>query len=387
MSTGEFREIGHTGGTFSVELETQSDGTKLVSVGYQHSRPTPASMFLLLALPQGIPFCVVAVGGIGAPTELPESVKQVETVQVMIASDSHGYFGHSCPRCDGYWRSDSTPARWAMTCPYCAFRSSAHMFLTAGQKAFVRRFCNHYYDVINEKPDGKHVIDMDAIADEVARGATPPSFFHVEQSQQQRWRCETCDSANDILGKFGYCGCCGTRNNKLLLMAELEKLKTEVDAKPASVLRDAVSALDSCGRDYVKALLQVVSLSDRRERRARDNLKFHDLPKMSVDLLEIFDIAIAKGMQDDDIERGRVMFLRRHVHEHNGGVADATYLQRSNDKSVREGQAIREKPDDVRWFIQLLERMAANLHAGVLELIPPDETAVKICQPRKKRSA
>lgn len=385
MSVREFQEIAHTGGIYSVEIRTRADGVRELSVGYSHSRPTPASMFLLLALPQGIPFCVAPIGGLADPNAVPNQVRAVETVNVMIGSDKHGLFGHACPRCNGYWRSDSTPARWHMSCPYCSFRSASHLFLTDGQKAFVKRFCEHYWETL-DKADGKYVLDLDQIADQVMKGATAPAFFHAEQTQQQQWRCEACGGHNDILGKYGNCSCCGARNNKALLSAELGKLKPEIDAKPAAMLRDAVSAFESSGRDCVKAMLQVVALSDKRGKRA-EALRFHDFEKIESELKEIFDIDITEGFKSDEIKLGKLMFLRRHVHEHTGGVADANYIQRSGDATVKVGQAIREKPEDVRAFVDLLDRMAANLDAGVLELIPADETALKVCAPRAKKRA
>lgn len=385
MSVREFEEIAHTGGTYSVETITDASGVRMVSVGYSHSGPTPASMFLLLALPQGIPYWVVPVGGLGDPDVVPEAAAALETVQVMIASDKHGLFGHTCPRCNKYWRSDSTPARWNMSCAYCPFKAAAHFFRTAGQKAFVKRFCEHYYETL-DRPDGKYLLDLDKIADEVAKGATAPQFFHAEISQQQQWRCEACGGYNDILGKYGACSCCGARNNRMLFSKELEKLRIEINAKPAAMLREAVSAFESAGRDDVKAMLEFVALSDKRVKRA-EALRFHDLKRMSAELKEIFDIDLLKGLKSEAIELANLMFLRRHVHEHAGGVADADYIKRSGDTSVQEGQAIREKPDDVRAFIDCLDRLAINFEAGVRELMPPDETALRLCAYRPKKSA
>lgn len=385
MSVREFEEIAHTGGEYAVEIKTETSGQRMVSVGYRHSRPTPASMFLLMALPQGIPFHVAPVGGLASPSRAPPAVRGVETVQVMIASDKHGLFGHACPRCGGYWRSDSTPARWPMCCPYCPFRSASHLFLTEGQKAFVNRFCEHYWETL-EKPDGKYTLNLDKIADEVMKGAKAPNFFYAETSQQQQWRCQSCGSHNDILGKFGSCSCCGARNNFVLLAAELKTLKSEVKAKPAATLREAVSKFEAAGRDYIKAMREVVALSDKRGKRA-DALRFHDFERIQTEMKEIFDIDVAKGFKADEIELAKIMFLRRHVHEHNGGVADDKYLKQSGDGTVKLGQAIREKPEDVRAFIGVLDRMASNLDEGVLELLPPDDIALKVCAYRPNKRA
>jgi hypothetical protein len=41
---------------------------------------------------------------------------------------------------------------------------------------------------------------------------TPP-FYYSEERQQKPFHCSACGGFNDILGKFGYCTVCGTRND------------------------------------------------------------------------------------------------------------------------------------------------------------------------------
>ncbi len=95
----------------------------------------------------------------------------------------------------------------------------------------------------------------------------------------------------------------------MLFSKELEKLRIEINAKPAAMLREAVSAFESAGRDDVKAMLEFVALSDKRVKRA-EALRFHDLKRMSAELKEIFDIDLLKGLKSEAIELANLMFLR-----------------------------------------------------------------------------
>ena len=54
---------------------------------------------------------------------------------------------------------------------------------------------------------------MDAVADAAGKETDKPPFYYAEESQQNQFLCEACGSFNDILGKFGYCSVCGTRND------------------------------------------------------------------------------------------------------------------------------------------------------------------------------
>ena len=60
---------------------------------------------------------------------------------------------------------------------------------------------------------GEYVIDMDVVADAVGKDTAKPPFYYSEQSQQKKFTCAACGTFNDILGTFGYCQTCGTRND------------------------------------------------------------------------------------------------------------------------------------------------------------------------------
>jgi hypothetical protein len=51
---------------------------------------------------------------------------------------------------------------------------------------------------------------MDQVADEVTKTGKRPSFYYTEETQQNHYTCAACGGADDILGRYGYCSCCGT---------------------------------------------------------------------------------------------------------------------------------------------------------------------------------
>src|SRR3546814_14197770 len=57
------------------------------------------------------------------------------------------------------------------------------------------------------------VIDMDKVADAVGLEGEKHPFYVSEQSQQHKFNCKACGEFNDILGRYGYCSRCGTRND------------------------------------------------------------------------------------------------------------------------------------------------------------------------------
>ncbi len=170
-------------------VSTDANGRRGVSFGVQGSAPHPAAWFAVYALPPGHPVAMIQLGGIGQrwnPAPYPNCLP------VFIGSDSQGLFGHQCPACEGYWRSKAVPATWNLTCPYCGLSGETHQFLTPGQRRFVEAVCELTAKAIDADTDGEHVIDMDQVADQVAKTNERPSFYYTEETQQNHYTCAAC---------------------------------------------------------------------------------------------------------------------------------------------------------------------------------------------------
>jgi hypothetical protein len=385
----EFQEIGHCGGKFIVTVAVDATtGKRGVQFGVEHSSPFPAAWFAVYALSQhGIPVGTIRLGGIGDrwnPAPYPGCLP------VFIGSDSHGLFGHRCPECGQYWRSKTVPAMWNITCPYCGVSGETHQFMTDGQQRFAEAMCDLTVQAYNAPEVGRHVFDMDQVADQVAaKPGERPSFYYTEQSQQNHYTCEACGAADDILGRYGYCSCCGTRNDLQELTREIESIKAKTRERIAGAERleravvDAVSAFDSAARQYAKQLAERVPMKPDRRAALKGTL-FHNLSKVE-DLKPWFGIDLLRGFDAGDAEFIRRMFLRRHVYEHDGGEVTQRYLDESGDASVKLKQSLRETPDSIFRTTGLILKMARNLHDGFHELFPPTETPIKMHKEQLKR--
>ncbi len=382
----EFQEIAHCGGRVIVTVATDANGRRGVSFGMEGSAPHPAGWFAVYALPQGIPVAMIQLGGIGQrwnPAPYPDCIP------VFIGSDSQGLFGHECLACKGYWRSKAVPALWHLTCPYCGTSAETQQFLTPGQRRYVEAVCDLTMRAVQADTDGKHVIDMDEVADQVAKTGERPSFYYTEETQQNHYTCTACGGVDDILGRYGYCSCCGTRNDlqELALAIETVNAKTRERIKAGEPLEaavpDAVSAFDSVTRQYAKQLAKWVPMRPER-RTSLEGALFHNL-KRADDLKAWFGIDLFEGLAAADVEFIRLMFHRRHVYEHNGGEVDQKYLDDSGDNSVRLKQALRETPDNVFRMTRLTLRMARNLHEGFHELFPRMEKPMESHKAQQER--
>jgi hypothetical protein len=376
--TGEFDEIGHSGGKIIFDIATNDEGQRGTQTTFTSSRPVPTVMIAVYALPQGVPVETIQLGGIGQPWNPPPFPG---CFPVFIASDSQGKFGHHCPRCNGYWRSGP----WPKICPYCGVEASGHQFLSKAQLRYVHHYCEVLGNAQESEQDGKVVIDMDVVADAVGKEGEKPAFYVSEQSQQNKFTCPYCGEFNDILGRFGHCSLCGTRNDLAVfedqtVPAIRERLKA--GTPPEDCVRDAVASFDSFVSQYAKQLAEHVPMTERREKRLQE-YSFHKLEEVREIFRNWFDIEVCRGMKDDECRFVGIRFFRRHVFEHNGGEVNQRYLDDSGDTSVRLKQHIHETQEDAHALLGSLVKMARNIHNCFHELIPPIPGPIKTFEEQK----
>lgn len=364
----ELEEIAHSGGKVTLTVRQAENGALSYQVGWSHSRPVPAAIFAVYAIPQGVAVGDIDIRGMGVPWNPPPLPN---CYPVIIASDSTGMFGHECPACRGYWRAD----RRCSICPYCAYRVDERFhFLTSAQHRYVKQYCDVLHQALESGVCGNHEIDMDAVADATGKEEPKPAFYYAEESQQNLFVCSSCGARADVLGTYAYCPSCGTRNDLAELEANIQRLRDRINAGGPyeSYVRDAVSLFDSFATQCGDQLRKRVPLTNARRSRL-ERARFHALDAATELFRSMFDVDLLTGLNDDDVRFATLMFHRRHVYEHKGGEADEKYIAESGD-NVRPKQALRETQESAHRIATLVVRLARNLHEGFHDLFPPRES-------------
>ncbi len=291
----EFEEIAHCGGKVTFSVKTDDEGRRSYQIGYEHCRPVACGFFAVYAIPQGVPVGTIQLGGIGQAWNSPPIPG---CIPVFIASDSEGKYGHQCQVCQGYWRSDGMPSR----CPYCGLLGEPHEFLTPAQRRYLRQYCYLLAEGLKAENDGDHVIDMDAVADAAGKEGVKPPFYYTEESQQNKFTCNACGQFNDILGTFGYCSFCGTRNDLQELdekIIPVLRIRINSGGPYEDCVRDAVAVFDSLVGRYIRQLLHIPMTSRRAGR--FEKMRFHNLKVVGDELKTTFDIDILDDAKPEDI--------------------------------------------------------------------------------------
>jgi hypothetical protein len=369
----DFRTIPHSGGTVTIDVSCdEKTGGKCYRLTWNHCRASAAALFAVWALPPGIIISQMNLGGYGSPIEAPPVPG---CYQVFIGSDAEGKFGRQCIACRGYWRSEL-----GQFCPYCGFCGTTIEFMTDGQRAYVEEWCATMYKALKTDVGGQYVIDLDAVAD-AADAALPekPAFFYSETGQQSTYNCDLCNAFNDILGNYGYCTRCGTRNDLHIFGKKtIPQIRSRINSGGPyeACAKEAVAAFDSFIGQYADQLVRRVPMTSGRRARL-GKVRFHDLEMVEHDMREMFDIDITNDLTDDDKAFAKRMFHRRHIYEHRGGEADQKYINDSGETNVLVGQALRETVDSAHRIVNVVLKLARNVHDGFHEIFLVDKRPIE----------
>ncbi|WP_386069504.1 hypothetical protein ACFJIW_04745 [Tahibacter sp. UC22_41] len=373
MNTPDFREIAHSGGRVTLSKTRNDQGQIGLNLRFEHARPNPASIVALYAIQPGIPVGTCRSYGIGV-AEFPPLPNAFVTI---LSSDSESRFGRFCDACNHYWRDGGAFVDSQLFCPYCAARGQIHEFLTQAQRNYLQHYASCVSEALQADVGVSVVIDLDAIADTIHNETERPRFYYAEESQQNRFTCRACDSFNDVIGNVAYCSCCGSRNDNDLVRARVNSIRADLErgVDPATCLRSLVSVFDSAAKHLIDELVRRIPLRPR-VRASLVNRTYHQLSATVEATKKAFDIDLLDALNEEQQRLCVRMFLRRHVHEHKGGIVDNEYIEKSGDASVKLRQALVEDRASLLQLSEVVVRMVANLVRGFHDIFPPDAAAI-----------
>jgi hypothetical protein len=160
--------------------------------------------------------------------------------------------------------------------------------------------------------NGDVVIDTDVVAEAAGKDGPKPAFYVSEESQQRKFDCVACSEYNGILGRYGYCPACDTRNDLQDFESQIvPALRASLNnaTPPENVVKDAV---DTFVGQYAKQMAALVPMTKQRATRLTKQ-RFHQLADVRHILRGWFDIDICDGIDDGDVNFLARMFLRRHL--------------------------------------------------------------------------
>jgi hypothetical protein len=377
----EFQDIPISNVEITFEVLTR-EGRQSFGSGIQYSEPLPLAMYGIWALRQGgVPVGVINLAQEAGPPPLPGCF------QVLLATDQRAMWGRKCPHCNGYWRTSSPGIVQYTICCYCGEPSEAWECLSDAQRIYVEACCHFFEHLLAQNKDGKFSIKARNLLEQIEFDSEDPvPEFFVEKAKQTNFACKACGNKNDILGRYGYCSSCGTRNDDSIFDQDVENIRAVLNAggSPVTALKETVDCFDTVGRNIARELCRQVRMTSRR-RAYWEKANFAQLGDVVDRVKTDFDIDLLRSIEAADVAQATLMFYRRHLHAHKGGVVDQKYIADSGDKTVEAGQLVRENNESVHRFISSAAKLIRNLLSGFHSIIPAQDAPIKYHQDKLAR--
>lgn len=312
-------------------------------------------------------------------------------IPITLRSDENGYFARECPNENCQYRFKIKLKDWEdkvsddeVHCPMCGHIDTSDKWWTQEQLDQIEEIVSSYALSYIQK-------ELDKSWKKVAQSTRNNKFFKITYKpgkrinfinnpvgQSEEWAqeitCERCGTQYSVIGSAYFCPCCGYNSashafdesldsitKMLSSLPQMEKLFAESygDDKANTMCR---TMLEGTLGDCVSAFQKFAECrySEITGKKARVN-DFQIVNKGS----ELFKTATGKGYDDwlsqNELEDMNVLFQRRHLFEHNNGMVDQQYLDKTGDTEYVVGQRLIMREADTQELIRLLKKLSKGL--------------------------
>lgn len=312
-------------------------------------------------------------------------------IPITIHSDEKGYFDRECPNENCLYTFKINMQDWKekvsddeVHCPMCGHIDTADKWWTQEQLESMQEIAASYAMSMITK-------ELDKAFGKLARSTRNNKFLKITYKpsrkitfqnnpigQSEEWEtditCEKCGTRYSVIGSAYFCPCCGHNSavsafnestdsieKMLKSLPEMKQLLTESYGRDKaetmcrglleSSLGDIVSSFQKFASCHYDKLTGEIS-------RVND---FQIVEKGS----QLFKDATGKGyeewLSDKELHDMNMFFQRRHLIEHNNGMVDQKYVDKSGDHSYVIGQRLVVKENDAYALLAIIKKLAKGL--------------------------
>lgn len=312
-------------------------------------------------------------------------------IPITIHSDEKGYFDRECPNENCLYTFKINMQDWKekvsddeVHCPMCGHIDTADKWWTQEQLESMQEISASYAMSMITK-------ELDKAFGKLARSTRNNKFLKITYKpskkitfqnnpigQSEEWEtditCEKCGTRYSVIGSAYFCPCCGHNSavsafnestdsieKMLKSLPEMKQLLTESYGRDKaetmcrglleSSLGDIVSSFQKFASCHYDKLTGEIS-------RVND---FQIVEKGS----QLFKDATGKGyeewLSDKELHDMNMFFQRRHLIEHNNGMVDQKYVDKSGDNSYVIGQRLVVKESDAYALLAIIKKLAIGL--------------------------
>ena len=312
-------------------------------------------------------------------------------IPIELISDEKGYFDRECPNENCLYTFKIKMQDWKdkvsaeeVHCPMCGHIDTSEKWWTQAQLDSASKIASDYVmDMISG--------ELDKIFGRLARSTRGNKFVKITYKpgkrisfsnnpigQSEEWEteieCDKCGTRYSVIGSAYFCPCCGN-NSAISVFDEsldsiekmLESLGEMKELLTNSYGRDKAetmsrSLLESSLGDIVSAFQKFAECVYKQK--GSEKVRVNDFQIVEKGR-NLFLDATGKGYDEwltkQEIERMNLLFQRRHIIEHNAGIIDEKYVEKSSDPAYVVGQRIIVRKEDAQELLRIIKKLSMGL--------------------------
>lgn len=313
------------------------------------------------------------------------------SIPIMINADEKGYFDRKCPNQNCTFNFKINVEDWKnkvsdkeVHCPMCGHIDTSDNWMSDKQReqaieiaksyamSLVRNEINKTFKHLERSTRNNKYCKITYKSD---RNTT---FINNPIGASEEWElditCDKCGTRYSVIGSAYFCPCCGYNAIEDVFDESMDTIKKMINSIPE--MKEMLAKL--YGRDKAETMCRSMiegSLGDIVsvfQKFAELKYKTLSTKKVKVNNFQIVDKgselfreASSKGydewLSNKEIDRMNLLFQRRHLIEHNNGIVDQKYIDKSNDTSYTVDQRIVTKECDIFELLNIIKKLGKGL--------------------------
>ena len=312
-------------------------------------------------------------------------------IPITFLSDEKGYFDRECPNENCLYRFKVHMDDWKekvsdeeVHCPMCGHIDTADNWWTQDQLDSMEEIAASYaMSLISE--------ELDKTFGRLARSTRNNKFVKITYKpgrritfqnnpigQSEEWEtditCEKCGTRYSVIGSAYFCPCCGFNSAANAFTESMDSIEKML----ASLPEMKKMLTNSYGRDKAETMCRgllessigdTVSAFQKFASCRYDNLTGKTSRVNDFQIVEkgsqLFQDATGKGYEEwlsvRELKTMNMLFQRRHLIEHNNGMVDQKYIEKSGDNSYVVGQRLIVKESDAMLLLAIVKKLGEGL--------------------------
>lgn len=315
----------------------------------------------------------------------------MENIPITFLSDNKGYFDRECPNPNCLYVFKIHMKDWEnkvsdeeVHCPMCGHVDTSDKWWTQEQLDEMRDIVTSYaLNVIQNtlEKSFKKLANSTRNNKFIQIKYKPGrriSFINNPIGQREEWTtdivCEKCQTRYSVIGSAYFCPCCGYNSALSVFNKSMESIKNMIDSlSEVKITLTNIYDVDTAETMY-RQLLEgtignIVSAFQKFASCLYDEITGNTSRVNDFQIVDkgsqLFIDATGKGFETwldyNEINDMKVLFQKRHLIEHNSGLVDQKYIDKSGDLTYSVGQRLVIKISDSIRLLEIINKLSIGL--------------------------